>query len=274
MDSKSSFDAYRMPDAMWERIRVLLPVYKTGPFGGRPRKDLRCVADAIFYRLRTGCQWKAIPVCLASGSTAHAYFQEWVKRGVFADLWEIALERYDELVGLDWRWQSVDGAMTKAPLGGESTGKNPTDRGKTGTKRSLLTDAAGIPTGLAVGGANVHDIRLLRSTLSDAQMRARGINSGVKEHLCMDKGYDSALVRGMVQNLFEYIPHVRARGEEKKSRRNSRQRARRWVVERTHSWMNRFRAILVRWDKKVRNNIATLHLACAYITFKRAGVFG
>jgi transposase len=92
----------------------------------------------------------------------------------------------------------------------------------------------------------------------------------VKEHLCMDKGYDSASVRGMVQNLFDYIPHVRGRGEEKKSRRNSRHRARRWVVERTHSWMNRFRAILVRWDKKVRNNNATLHLACAYITFKRA----
>jgi putative transposase len=193
---------------------------------------------------------------------------------VFADLWEIALELCDELVGLDWRWQSVDGAMTKASLGGEATGKNSTDCGETGTKRSLLTDAAGILTGLAVGGANVHDIRLLRSTLSDAQMQARGINSGLKEDFYVDKGYDSASVRGMDQNLFDYIPHVRARGEEKKSRRNSRQRARRWVVERTHSWMNRFRAILVRWDKKVRNNIATLHLAYAYITFKRAGVFG
>ena len=61
MESKGSFDLYRMPDAMWERIRVLLPVYRTGLFGGRPRKDLRSVADAIFYRLRTGCQWKAIP---------------------------------------------------------------------------------------------------------------------------------------------------------------------------------------------------------------------
>jgi transposase len=164
--------------------------------------------------------------------------------------------------------------MTKAPLGGESTGKNPTDRGKMGTKRSVLTEAAGIPTGLAVGGANVHDIRLLRSTLPDAQVRVRGIDSGVKENLCMDKGYDSASVRNMVQNLFDYIPHVRARGEEKKSTKNSRQLARRWVVERTYTWMNRFRAILVRWDKKLCNNLATLHLACAYITFKRAGVFG
>jgi putative transposase len=189
-------------------------------------------------------------------------------------LWEIALELYDALVGLDWRWQSVDGAMTKAPLGGESTGKNPTDRGKLGTKRSLLTEVAGIPTGLAIGGANVHDIRLLRSTLADALWRARGIESETREHLCMDKGYDSASVRSMVQNLFDYIPHVRSRGEERKRRRNSRQRARRWVVERTHSWMNRFRAILVRWDKKTPNHIGGLHLACAYITFKRSGVFG
>jgi putative transposase len=263
-----------MPDAMWEKIQPLLPAYKTSSFGGRPRRDLRSVADAIFYRLRTGCQWNAIPACLAPGSTAHAYFQEWVELGVFATLWGIALELYDDLVGLDWRWQSVDGAMTKAPLGGESTGKNPTDRAKSGTKRSLITEAAGIPTGLAVGGANMHDVRLLRSTLKDALMRARGLDCGVKEHLCMDKGYDSAAVRYMVENVFDYIPHVRTRGEEKKSKRNSRQRARRWVVERTHSWMNRFRAVLVRWDKKLQNHIAGLHLTCAYITFKRAGVFG
>jgi putative transposase len=121
MGSKSSFDAYRMPDAMWQKIQPLLPVYKTSSFGGRPRKDLRSVVDAIFYRLRTGCQWNAIPTCLAPGSTAHAYFQEWVELGVFGTLWEIALALYDDLVGLDWRWQSVDGAMTKAPLGGEST---------------------------------------------------------------------------------------------------------------------------------------------------------
>lgn len=90
------------------------------------------------------------------------------------------------------------------------------DRGKSGTKRSLLTEATGIPTGLAVGGANVHDIRLLRTTLRDALMRSRGIRCGVKEHLCMDKGYDSAAVKNMVENAFDYIPHVRTRGEEKK----------------------------------------------------------
>ena len=113
MGTQSSFDAYRMPDAMWKKICSVLPDYETCLQGGRPRRDLRSVADAIFYRLRTGCQWKAIPKCLAPGSTAHAYFQEWVQLGVFARLWQIALELYDDLVGLDWRWQSVDGAMTK-----------------------------------------------------------------------------------------------------------------------------------------------------------------
>jgi transposase len=88
-----------MPDAMWEKIRLLLPDYETCLLGGRPRRDLRSVADAIFYRLRTGCQWKAIPKSLAPGSTAHAYFQEWVQLGVFARLWHIALELYEDLVG-------------------------------------------------------------------------------------------------------------------------------------------------------------------------------
>lgn len=102
-----------------------------------------------------------------------------------APLWNIALELYDELVGLDWRWQSVDVAMTKALLGGEKTRKNRTDRGKTGTKRSLVTEAVGIPTGLAVGGANIHDIRLLRSTLTDSLRRARAIHSkGKRTPLC------------------------------------------------------------------------------------------
>jgi putative transposase len=99
MDSKSSFDAYRMPDAIWEKIQPLLPAYKTSSFEGRPRRDLRSIADAIFYRLRTGCRWNAIPACLAPGSTAHAYFQEWVELGIFATLLEIALELYDDLGG-------------------------------------------------------------------------------------------------------------------------------------------------------------------------------
>ena len=74
MDDGSSFDEYRLPDAVWERMEGLLPVYVRSSRGGRPRRAMRQVADAIFYRLRTGCQWKAIPTCLCPGSTAHKYF--------------------------------------------------------------------------------------------------------------------------------------------------------------------------------------------------------
>ena len=90
--------------------------------GGRPRVPDRTCANGIFYVLRTGCQWKALDATgICSGSTAHLRFQEWVAAGVFLELWRVGLERYDELKGLDWSWLSMDGAMTKSPLGG---GKN------------------------------------------------------------------------------------------------------------------------------------------------------
>ena len=90
--------------------------------GGRPRVPDRTCANGIFYVLRTGCQWKALDATgICSGSTAHLRFQEWVAAGVFLELWRVGLERYDELKGLDWSWLSMDGALTKSPLGG---GKN------------------------------------------------------------------------------------------------------------------------------------------------------
>ena len=117
--------------------------------------------------------------------------------GIFEQLWSIAVETYDELVGLDREWQSVDGAMTKAPIGGEDTGKNPTDRGKRGTKRSVQTDGGGIPIGLTVAGANVHDTKLLQQTIEDSIERAVA-ELHEEEHLCLDKAYDSAAIRKMV----------------------------------------------------------------------------
>ncbi len=130
-----------------------------------PSRPLRNVVDATFYSLRTGCQWKAIPSTFCSGSTAHAYFQEWTELGIFEQLWREALWKYEECVGLNCDWQAIDGSMTKAPPGQKKTGRNPTDRGERGVKRSLLTEAAGIPLGLAVAGANVHDSKLLEANI-------------------------------------------------------------------------------------------------------------
>jgi transposase len=116
---------HQISDSLWERIEPLLPVYKQNCKGGRPRLSMRNVVTGILYVLRTGCQWKAMPVQFGSGSAIHSYFQEWVQRGVFQKLWGQALEEYDELIGIDWEWQSLDGAMTKAPLGGEKNREKP-----------------------------------------------------------------------------------------------------------------------------------------------------
>lgn len=275
MSLKTSFEQFCMPAWLWKHLRRLLPKYPKPPLGGRPRTPLRDAADAIYFRLRTGCQWKAIPFMMCSGSTAHAYYQEWAKRGVFGRLWKKALRLYDRRVGIDWRWQSLDGAMTKAPLGGEKTGRNPTDRGKLGVKRSLLTDAVGVPIGLAVAGANVVDFKLLKATMASRDCVAPKHAARHEQHLCLDKGYDYPLVHQWLKRQRRYTPHLRTRGEEKRElNRADGERPRRWVVERSHSFLNRWRAILVRWDKKLINHRAGLELACAYHTLSLAEVLG
>lgn len=110
--------AWRLPEELWQRMQPLLPRYHSNGKGGRPRVDLKTVAQGIFYVLRTGVQWKAVPSEYGSGSTLHRYFQEWTEVGVFHKLWKTSLLEYDELKGIQWNWQSVDGAMTKSPLGG------------------------------------------------------------------------------------------------------------------------------------------------------------
>ena len=116
---------WRIPDELWERIEPLLPKYRKSRAGGRPRVDRRVVVDGILYVLRTGCQWNSVPAEFGSSTTLHRYFHEWTRKGVFFRLWKEALREYDSLQGIDWGWQSLDGAITKAPLGGEKNRAQP-----------------------------------------------------------------------------------------------------------------------------------------------------
>jgi putative transposase len=125
MADQSSSRFHQIPDALWERIDLVLPIYERSRKGGRPRLDMRNVVTGIFYVLATGSQWKAMPKQFGSASAIHAYFQEWAECGVFEDLWQLALTEYDEWKGIDWKWQSLDGAMTKSPLGGEKNREKP-----------------------------------------------------------------------------------------------------------------------------------------------------
>ncbi len=188
---------------------------------------------------------------------------------------------YDELRGIQWTWQAMDGAMTKAPLGGEATGKNPTDRAKLGTKRSVLTDGAGVPLGIVASGANTPDMKLVEATLESIPVERPTPTTADPQNLCLDKGYDFPQVRELV-DAYGYTAHIplkKKRNEPAPKTKVPKQkipgyRARRWVVERTHSWMNRFRRLLIRWEKKPKNYVAFLHFACAWITFRAAGVLG
>lgn len=193
---------------------------------------------------------------------------------MFLKLWQKGVEQFDDLKGLDWAWLSMDGAITKAPLGGEDTGPNPTDRAKSGVKRSLLTEGHGVPIGLAVDGANRHDMKLVRDTIESIVMERPEPTDKNPQGMCLDKGYDYQEVRDTLAE-FGFTAHIRSRGEEAKElKREAGKRARRWVVERAHSWLNRFRRILIRWEKKPENYIAFLHFACALIAFRAAGLFG
>lgn len=273
-DYECSIDSNFLPsEDLWCAVEPLLPEESPKPKGGRPRMSDRQAFFAIFYVLRTGIQWNALPRCLGASSTVHDRFQQWRAAGVFERLWLSGLLEYDTDVGLDFEWQSIDGAMTKAPLGGDATGPNPTDRAKKGTKRHLLTEGYGLPIGLVVTGANRHDKTQVAAVIDSMPLPAPVPTSQHPQHFCADKGYDYDDVRSVI-SFWGYTGHVKSRGEEIEAMRIPGFRARRWVCERTHSWMNRFRRILIRWEKKVENYMAFLHLACANIVWRNCPVFG
>lgn len=277
MNTLIGIDHWRVPDDLWVQMELLLPPHpNTHRFGGgRPRRTDRECADAIFFVLRTGCQWKALDATrFVPGSTAHDRFQEWVAAGFFLTLWQVGLLEYDFFKGIDWKWLSLDGTMTKAPLGGEKTGPNPTDRGKKGVKRSIVTDGKGVPIGLDVEGANRVDFKMAEATLKSIPVERPSVEQTGKQHLCLDKGYDYPEIDELTER-FGFTAHIARRGQATQPiKRSVRKKARRYVVERAHSWMNRFRGILIRWNKKPENYIAMLHFALGCIAYHAAGLFG
>src|SRR6516164_8640998 len=128
MERQRVVDEWSIPDDLWLAIAALIPQRRnTHPFGGgKPPTPDRVCMEAILFVLRTGCQWKALNATrFCPGSTAHDRFQRWVQDGVFQALWEAGLMAYDDLEGIDWSWLSMDGCMTKAPLGGGKDGQKP-----------------------------------------------------------------------------------------------------------------------------------------------------
>lgn len=163
-----------------------------------------------------------------------------------------------------------DGRRAQQGAAGRRQDRPQPDRpGEKGAKRSLLTEGQGIPLGITDEGANRNDFKLSRQTLESIPIERPAPSDEAPQNLCLDKGYDYDEVRELAAE-FGYTAHIRCRGEEQRAlAREAGFRARRWVVERTHSWLNRCRALLIRWSKKPVNHLALLHLACALITWKQ-----
>ncbi len=279
-------DYFHLPRPLWRKIKKCLPKNrrKSRRRGGRPRASDRAVADAIWYVLWTGCQWKALHKDWfgVSSSVVHERFQTWRRMGVFEKLMKRLVEYYaKERGGVGWKWQAMDSKSCASPLGGSATGKNPTDRGKLGAKVNLLVDERGAPISVALTGANRHDkVSAIELVVSVVVKRP----SHKEQHLCADKAYDAEDVREFVAAA-GYEAHIKVNLRRRKDARPDDEEtgqkgdfekihpARRWVVERTISWLNKRRSLRTRWSKKAGNWLALVQLACAHVLLNLA-VFG
>jgi putative transposase len=259
---------WELPDELWERIEPILAERYPPAATGRPRADLRRVLDGIIYRLRSGVQWNQLPRCFGADSTVHGWFQRFAVDGVLEEIWGCLVAECDKLGGVGWEWQAADGVLGKSRFEGDARGPNPTDRAKMGTKKSVLVEQDGGPLGVVIAGANRNDCKLLDATIA-AVVVERPDPAEVVQNLCLDKGYDNPSGEAACQ-AGGYTPHIRRIGEEKlDSWRQSTHPARRWVVERTIAWLQKCRALLIRYDKKSTNYLGLIQLACALLWYRR-----
>ena len=260
---------WEAPDDLWERIEALIEEYDPPKPIGRKREDARKILNGIIYRFRTGCQWNHLPEKYGDDSTVHRTFQRWVEINLFEMLWTLLVAECVELALVDWQWQAADGWLGKARSGGDEIGPNPTDRAKNGTKKSLLTDAAGGPLSIVIAPANVNDHRLLEETIEAIVVERPKPTLKKKQNLCLDKGYDNQPSREVVKK-HGYQDHIRRIGEEKLDQKGEKKHpARRYVVERTISWLSKCRGLLVRYERKSENYLAQLQFACALLWYRR-----
>jgi putative transposase len=262
---------WEISDELWELIE---PIFlkdappKPKAHGGRPRIDWRSAVNGIIFRLRSGCQWNKLPKQFGDDSSVHRWFQRWNRNGTIKQVWAALVEESDELGAVDWRWQSADGRLGKARFGGKNVGKNPTDRGKNGTKQSLLVEGDGGPLGVVIAGANVPDMKLLEATI-EAIVVERPEVKDCEQNLCLDRGYDNPTGHDVTKR-HNYVPHIRPIGEDRRGkRRPGRRKARRWVVERTLGWLSKCRGLLIRYDKNDFNYLGLIQLACALLWYRR-----
>lgn len=257
----------RVVDAVWQAVEPLIPERPkpVHPLGcHRQRISDRECFWGILVRLVTGCSWDvAAKLCLPGETTLRNRRSEWVQAGVFDALVDEAIAAWDRIVGLDLSEVAIDGSQHKAPFGGEGTGPNPTDRGKSGWKWSIATDGAGIPIGWGIDGANRHDVILFQPTMDS--MAARGLVTDI-ETLHLDRGYDCARIRqACATSGIDDLVCARKRPRGEGSEPKPVPLGMRWPVERTNSWLSNFGQLRRNTDRFTHQRLAQFALATALI---------
>ena len=249
-------------DPLWHQFEALIPaVADEHPLGcHRPRVPDRIVFNKLIQVLVLGAAYEKIADTTCSATTIRRRRDEWINAGIFTELEQLCLRSYDKMIGLDLQDLVVDGCIVKAPCRGEAAGRSPVDRGKQGTKRSLLVDGNGIPLGCVAAGANRNDSLLLAPTLEKLSRFGFDLPERITVHL--DAGYDSGKTRELLAALgCDGI--ISTKGE-------PLQAGKRWVVERTNSWHNRgFRKLHICTERRIRVIDAFIALANAVIITRR-----
>ena len=257
----------RMPAAFFELAAHHLPPERAaGPEGGRPPASHRAVMDVLWFVLATGCRWEDVPPQLGcSGMTAHRHLRRWEEVGVWDRLHADLLRLLRQAGKLDPDLAVVDAVILRAFGGGELTGKSPVDRGKRGTKHTLLVDRHGVPLEIHTAPANASDHKQIIPVVLDFP-KVKGKPGRPKEmpdELYADRGYDSDATRWLLAWL-GIEPHIARR----KAPHGSGLGKVRWVVERTISWLKGLRRMRVRYDRLAVVQEAWNTLAACAICFR------
>jgi len=256
---------YQISKKMWSHIEKVLEKIEYSSKMGRPGINAKRALNGIYFVLKTGIQWNALPHCFGSYSAVHRSFQKFEALGFFKEIWEFELSIYAENNKDALAIQAGDCIHVPAPLGQESTGSSPVNRAKLGSKRSVITDRNGVVIAHSLASGNTHDSQIFLETILSMPKFIRELFDWAKMHL--DAAYDSNDIQTILFNL-RYLPRIN-----KNRRRNKlaqpAQVAQRYFVEASHSWANRFKRLLIRFEKKAKLHVAFMNFAFAAITFSK-----